>query len=621
MDNPETIYIVEEAQLLFDSYRESELFIFGSGKLLQDFIEFTQISDTKGRNRKIIFIGDDKQILRDREDLSAMSEIHLRESYQLKTQYFELDETLNNEEKQAVIDNASIIRKSIIDKQFNYLTITTDNDKVFCPNKDDFKELYLSKAYQDSIFIEFSNKQVNKINLYIRKILRKKGSIDKGDWISLYNNITKFDTLTEREEYFSNGEFAEVIDFSEVEVLPIKVKNKEIQLNFREIHLRFRQSESQVVSLLSNENFFLSEESDMNKDEQIAIKILANKNFYNLSNQDKFKYLISLSKIKGLQNLEGLEENISLSKDDFKTELGRRKLLRPLREYYLRRDKYLNAAKLRFAYSMTCHRAQGYEWKNVFINCETGQGQTSESYFRWIYTAITRSKSNLYLFNPPEIFPIMGLTLNEAIQPIFDNELKLKPVIGRYIISDEVQDLAIKFNFPNDKLFLKEFLALIIEKLKDQHYTIDRIEHLNYLERYFFFVGQEKLKLDFYYNKAGNFKKPQPSKPLEKEIINLVFQEKHERELIDLKEKDFPLLFLHDFYKRLLNVLQPYQIEIHFINHNNHAELYHFVRDKEISIWNFYYTKEGFLTSAIPTKYNSPSLLEDIKNIINKKSF
>ena len=88
---------------------------------------------------------------------------------------------------------------------------------------------------------------------------------------------------------------------------------------------------------------------------------------------------------------------------------------------------------------------------------------------------------------------------------------------------------------------------------------------MNYLERYFFLIDQEKIKLDFYYNKAGNFREPQPSNPLEKEIISLIFQEKQEREIIDFKEKDFPLLFLHDFYKRLLNVLQHYQIEIYII--------------------------------------------------------
>ncbi len=67
----------------------------------------------------------------------------------------------------------------------------------------------------------------------------------------------------------------------------------------------------------------------------------------------------------------------------------------------LRGDPFFNAVRVKFGYALTCHKAQGGEWKNVFVNCATGMGYNSEYYFRWLYTAITRAREQLLLINPP----------------------------------------------------------------------------------------------------------------------------------------------------------------------------------------------------------------------------
>jgi exodeoxyribonuclease-5 len=66
-------------------------------------------------------------------------------------------------------------------------------------------------------------------------------------------------------------------------------------------------------------------------------------------------------------------------------------------------NPYFNALQVKFAYAVTCHKAQGGQWKNVFID----QGYIKENmmdteYLRWLYTALTRSTQNLYLINFPE---------------------------------------------------------------------------------------------------------------------------------------------------------------------------------------------------------------------------
>ena len=66
----------------------------------------------------------------------------------------------------------------------------------------------------------------------------------------------------------------------------------------------------------------------------------------------------------------------------------------------MREDPYLNALQVKFAYSVTCHKAQGGQWKNVFID----KGYVTEEmvdmeYLRWLYTAVTRASERLYLIN------------------------------------------------------------------------------------------------------------------------------------------------------------------------------------------------------------------------------
>ena len=69
----------------------------------------------------------------------------------------------------------------------------------------------------------------------------------------------------------------------------------------------------------------------------------------------------------------------------------------------IREDMYYNALQVKFAYAVTCHKAQGGQWKHVFVD----QGYLTADlltpdYFRWLYTAVTRATETLYLVNWPE---------------------------------------------------------------------------------------------------------------------------------------------------------------------------------------------------------------------------
>jgi exodeoxyribonuclease-5 len=66
----------------------------------------------------------------------------------------------------------------------------------------------------------------------------------------------------------------------------------------------------------------------------------------------------------------------------------------------VKEDLFFNAIQVKYAYAVTCHKAQGGQWKTVFID----QGYiTAEridmEYLRWLYTAITRATEELYFVN------------------------------------------------------------------------------------------------------------------------------------------------------------------------------------------------------------------------------
>lgn len=68
----------------------------------------------------------------------------------------------------------------------------------------------------------------------------------------------------------------------------------------------------------------------------------------------------------------------------------------------LRESPYWNALQVKYGYAVTCHKAQGGQWKNVFIDLSyIPADQVGFEFYRWLYTAVTRAREHLYLINPP----------------------------------------------------------------------------------------------------------------------------------------------------------------------------------------------------------------------------
>ena len=69
----------------------------------------------------------------------------------------------------------------------------------------------------------------------------------------------------------------------------------------------------------------------------------------------------------------------------------------------LRTDPYWTALQVKYAYAVTCHKAQGGQWTNVFVDLSYIPADAlGMTLYRWLYTAVTRAKKHLYLISPPE---------------------------------------------------------------------------------------------------------------------------------------------------------------------------------------------------------------------------
>ena len=84
--------------------------------------------------------------------------------------------------------------------------------------------------------------------------------------------------------------------------------------------------------------------------------------------------------------------------EDYPEITNRRLLVKKVLE-----SEYYNALQAKFAYAVTCHKAQGGQWKRVFIDQgPIGEEQLGSDYYRWLYTALTRATEQVYLVNFPD---------------------------------------------------------------------------------------------------------------------------------------------------------------------------------------------------------------------------
>ena len=347
------IFIVDEASMISGTSYENTL--FGSGNLLEDMLQY--VFGT-GSGSKLIIIGDTAQLPPvGFEDSPALSTSEY-EIMGFNTEEYILTDVVRQEAESGILYNATLLREKLDDENmFSFPTpeihLNGFNDIKRITGGELIEELsinYDKYSIEDTIVICRSNKRANLYNKGIRgSILFREEQITRGDLLMIVKNNYYWLKDNKDIEFIANGDIAEVIHISGYEELYGK--------HFANVSLRlvdYDETEIDVKILLDT---LESESAGMTRADQ--------EEFYNTVMEDY--------------------QDLPTAKKKYEA---------------MRENPYFNALQVKFAYALTAHKAQGGQWKAVFID----QGyipeeQMDRSYIRWLYTSFTRATEKLYLVN------------------------------------------------------------------------------------------------------------------------------------------------------------------------------------------------------------------------------
>lgn len=352
-----TYFIVDEASMISSYSGESS--IFGSGCLLDDLIEYV----FSGRHCKLIMIGDTAQLPPVGLDISpALDKEVLEREYNCNITTVELTDVVRQTRDSGILLNATSLRQMLENEKGGYPQIqTVDFDDVQKVLGGDLIEEIASAHYsyglEETMVISRSNKRANRFNQGIRNmILYREEEISAGDYLMVVKNNYFWTHDVEEMDFIANGDTVEVLRI---------VRHVELYgFRFAEVTVRFpdyRDVEMDVLIMLDT----LDMESA------------------SMSYEDSKKLFYSVS-----QDYE-----------DIRSKKKRYELVR--------NNKFFNALQVKFAYAVTCHKAQGGQWKAVFVDQGyLTQEMLGREYYRWLYTAMTRATEKLYLVNfKSDFFP------------------------------------------------------------------------------------------------------------------------------------------------------------------------------------------------------------------------
>jgi hypothetical protein len=592
-DEANTVYIVDEASMVSDVYSEGEFFRFGSGFLLTDFLKYVNF-DNNDHNKKLIFIGDNAQLPPVNMNFSpALSEQYLANKYQINVRSFELKEIVRQQKDSGILQNATKIRDAIKDNIFNQINIRTDYADTKHIEHADLLATYLQACNfqidENTIIIAHSNSSVKEYNKFVRShFFPNQTTITTNDKLILVQNNYNY------EIELLNGDFGKVIDVnpqSETRTISLKkklnngtVREIDVPLSFRDITVEFSDVEDKTYKIPCKivENLLYSKERDLSSDELKALYI-------------DFKIRNPKLKPRTTEFKEALQS-----------------------------DKYFNALRVKFGYAITCHKAQGGEWKQVFVNCKTSMGYFNASYYRWLYTALTRAKEVLFTLDEPHFG--IGSTIKP---PESENIIARADLI---VLKPQLLDYELPFNFSESHEHLKNICFVISDMIKDDGITIGSINHLQFCEDYVFINATEKVLLKIYYNAKNlisNIQKPISNyqwieilyNKLQTIVNKTIILDRETNEQLPQKTFEFAEQFLQDFHNHILSIVIVENIAIENIVQNQWMQKYIFRQGSFVAEIDFYYNgKKQFSRMVLQAqKSTSSELLNKIVALIQSK--
>ena len=340
-----TIFIVDEASMISESSDRG----FGNRSLLQDLIKYVY----EGIDCKLILIGDKAQLPPVNLDISpALNEEFLFLNYNKQVISKELTEVVRQKKESLILENATRLRKKISVDNHYYPKFLTNSEVVRISTGEDLQEAlecaYSNEGLNNTTILCRSNKRANQYNQQVRvKIRWQENEISSGDKLMIVRNNYFWLDENSNAGFIANGDIVEVI----------KIKDVIERYGFR-----FAKA---VIKM-----------TDYGNEKKLDVILLLDT-------------LISEKPALTYEQYQQLYREVGL---DYK---GEKDINKKIKE-----NMFFNALQVKFAYAITCHKSQGGQWDNVFVDIGYfTSDMLDKSFLRWLYTAFTRANKKLYLIN------------------------------------------------------------------------------------------------------------------------------------------------------------------------------------------------------------------------------
>ena len=347
-----TLFIIDESSMISDT-SESNADSYQTRNLLDDVFDYV----FSGTGCRLLLVGDSAQLPPVGSEKSPALDVdYLKQKYTTTIASAELTDVVRQAENSGILVNATYLRNFKISEKNKYPIFNVQNfdDIIHLEGinlQDELEWAYDNYSAEGTILITRSNKTANKYNQHIRSRIRgMEGEISVGDYLMVVKNNYYWLPENEGVNFIANGDT----------VLVKKITGFEEMYGMQFANL--------TISLI-----------DIDKEKEHDVKVM-------------LETINSEEPALGYPKQKLLFEKIS---EDFIEIKNKKK-----RNMEVLKSPYFNALQIKFAYAITCHKAQGGQWPIVFID----QGYVVDDmidagFLRWLYTAVTRATKKLYLVN------------------------------------------------------------------------------------------------------------------------------------------------------------------------------------------------------------------------------
>lgn len=344
----QTLFIVDEASMIASSADSSS-------DLLSDLIEYVYSSP----GCKLVLIGDTAQLPPVGQTNTPALEPLSLEDYGLKVTEVTLTEVVRQTLTSGILYNATNLRQMLQDE---YIVTPKIELNRFADIKnitgaellESLEESYSRCGKDETIIVTRSNKRANIFNDGVRaRILYREEELESGDLLMVSKNNYYWGEKIEQIDFIANGDVAQV--------LRVKSYNEMYGFRFADISLRLLDYDVDIDAKIMLDTLHL---------EYPSLTPELNNQFFNKVMEDYADVRTKRERIKRVKT-----------------------------------DKWFNALQVKYAYAVTCHKSQGGQWQNVFIDMgNILEESVNVDFIRWLYTAFTRATDKLYLINTPKYF-------------------------------------------------------------------------------------------------------------------------------------------------------------------------------------------------------------------------